>query len=69
MECPVCGEKLPLNAKVCAGCGEPVDRFFLTEELEASQVRKSAMEIPKSEAGRRRSKRGRKGRKKIFGRG
>lgn len=44
MDCPICGEELPLNAKECPVCGEPIDRFFLTEEVQSSRVRKRAIE-------------------------
>ncbi|MHB8896006.1 MAG: hypothetical protein ACYC99_12640 [Candidatus Geothermincolia bacterium] len=42
MECPICGETLPLSSKVCESCGQEYDGFFLTEEFTASTVRKSA---------------------------
>jgi endogenous inhibitor of DNA gyrase (YacG/DUF329 family) len=31
MECPICGEKVPLNSEVCPFCGNSSDEFFLTE--------------------------------------
>lgn len=31
MECPICGEKVPLNSEVCPFCGNTSDEFFLTE--------------------------------------
>ncbi len=31
MECPICGEKVPLNSEVCPFCGNASDEFFLTE--------------------------------------
>lgn len=42
MECPICGETLPLSSKVCESCGQEYDGFFLTEEFTSSSVRKSA---------------------------
>jgi hypothetical protein len=42
MECPICGETLPLSSKVCDSCGHEYDGFFLTEEFASSTVRKSA---------------------------
>ncbi len=41
MECPICGETLPLSSRVCEACGNEYDGFFLTEEFAASSVRKS----------------------------
>jgi hypothetical protein len=41
MECPICGETLPLSSKVCSSCGHEYDGFFLTEEVESSAVRRS----------------------------
>jgi hypothetical protein len=41
MQCPICGETLPLSSKVCDACGHEYDGFFLTEEFDASTVRKS----------------------------
>jgi hypothetical protein len=40
MECPICGETLPLSSKVCEACGNEYDGFFLTEEFDSSDVRK-----------------------------
>jgi len=40
MECPICGETIPLSSKVCASCGNEYDGFFLTEEVASSEVRK-----------------------------
>jgi hypothetical protein len=42
MECPICGETLPLSSKVCEACGNEYDGFFLTEEFDSSDVRKRA---------------------------
>lgn len=42
MDCPICGETLPLSSKVCESCGHEYDGFFLTEEYTSSSVRKSA---------------------------
>ncbi len=42
MECPICGETLPLSSKVCESCGNEYDGFFLTEEAYSSTVRKNA---------------------------
>ena len=41
MECPICGETLPLSSKVCASCGNEYDGFFLTEEVDSSALRRS----------------------------
>jgi hypothetical protein len=41
MECPICGETLPLSSKTCAACGNEYDGFFLTEEADSSAVRRS----------------------------
>lgn len=41
MQCPICGETLPLSSKVCASCGNEYDGFFLTEEVESSAARRS----------------------------
>jgi hypothetical protein len=48
MDCPVCGEEIPLNQSECPNCGEQVDRFFLTEEVEGSRVRRKAGEVEKA---------------------
>lgn len=40
MECPICGEDIPLNSRVCGNCGNEVDQFFLTEESKASRLSK-----------------------------
>lgn len=44
MDCPICGEQIPLNARECAECGHTVDRFFLSEEVDTSRVRKRVMD-------------------------
>jgi hypothetical protein len=49
MQCPICGETLPLSSKVCEACGNEYDGFFLTEEFDSSDVRKRVT----SEAARR----------------
>jgi len=41
MECPLCGETLPLHSRVCLSCGHEFDTFFLTEEAQSSEVRRS----------------------------
>lgn len=46
MECPICGETLPLSSRVCESCGNEYDGFFLTEEASSSAVRKNASRPP-----------------------
>jgi len=46
MECPICGEQVPLNAEACPLCGNPAEQFFLTEEAESSIARQQALELP-----------------------
>jgi len=41
MQCPICGETLPLSSRVCSACGNEYDGFFLTEEVESSALRRS----------------------------
>ena len=45
MECPICGETLPLSSKICASCGNEYDGFFLTEEVDSSALRRSVTNV------------------------
>lgn len=46
MDCPVCGEELPLDSAICSACGNRADQFFLTEEVRTSRVSKRTMKVP-----------------------
>lgn len=48
MECPVCGETLPLSSKICPSCGHEYDGFFLTEEFKSSDLQKRASKTGKA---------------------
>lgn len=67
MECPICGETLPLSSKVCESCGHEYDGFFLTEEFDSSSVRRSAspQKAPRQPSALKPSRRPPMDRKKI----
>lgn len=49
VDCPICGEEIPLSGKTCGSCGYEEEAFFLTEEMESSTLRQYALRKAQAE--------------------